>query len=249
MLQDIENAQLPTVVSLTVAMVQLHPIIYLFLAFIALANYRQHIKTQYSNLHGRDPEWLKFILSSVLILMLVALIHGWAPVFAQTKLVHITVMLLVIAVLFFVNRWIWKALKTAGLWAPVAVPDKYRGSRLSEQQRQQTQHRLERLLVDGQHYLNPDLTIDQLADLLEVNSKTLSQVINQSYEMNFYEFINKHRIETAQKLLLEDPKASVLTILYQCGYNSKSSFNTFFKKYTGTTPTAYRKRQKMRSSS
>jgi len=62
---------------------------------------------------------------------------------------------------------------------------------------------------------------------------------------NFYDFINRYRILEAKQLLTnpKDPKITVLEVLYEVGFNSKSSFNTLFKKYTGLTPTEFRKKQ------
>jgi AraC-like DNA-binding protein len=62
---------------------------------------------------------------------------------------------------------------------------------------------------------------------------------------NFYDFINRHRIDEASRLLTNpaDEKITILEVLYEVGFNSKSSFNTLFKKYTGLTPTEFRKKQ------
>jgi AraC-like DNA-binding protein len=63
-------------------------------------------------------------------------------------------------------------------------------------------------------------------------------------QQNFFDFINRYRIEEAQRLLTDPPdkKITVLEVLYECGFNSKSSFNTLFKKHTGLTPSEFKKK-------
>lgn len=92
-------------------------------------------------------------------------------------------------------------------------------------------------------YLNPSLTIRDLAELIKMNSRELSVLINQHLNQHFFDFVNEYRIEEAKEIL-KNPKEkelTVLEILYQVGFNSKSSFNTAFKKHTSLTPTQFRK--------
>ncbi|WP_049631649.1 AraC family transcriptional regulator [Cellvibrio sp. pealriver] len=91
-------------------------------------------------------------------------------------------------------------------------------------------------------YLNPELTLDMLADTLGIPAKDLSMIINRHFNLNFYEFVNGYRIEEAQKRLLDPAnKEKTITDIYlEVGFNSKSVFNTFFKKLVGKTPSEYR---------
>ncbi len=93
-------------------------------------------------------------------------------------------------------------------------------------------------------YLEPELTLDELATQLSVKPKILSQVINELLQQNFFEFINHYRIEEAKRLLTnpKDKKITVLEVMYEVGFNSKSSFNTIFKKNTGLTPGGFKKK-------
>jgi AraC-like DNA-binding protein len=93
-------------------------------------------------------------------------------------------------------------------------------------------------------YLDPELTLDQLASQLSIRPRALSQIINEDLGQNFYDFINRNRIEEASRLLTnpKDRKITILEVLYEVGFNSKSSFNTLFKKYTGLTPSDFKKK-------
>ncbi len=95
-------------------------------------------------------------------------------------------------------------------------------------------------------YLDPDLTLPRLAKSLNVPLHHLSQVINEVYGQNFFEFINKYRVEEVKNKIV-DPKFdkySLLGIAFESGFNSKSAFNRVFKKFTGTTPSEFRNSQR-----
>jgi len=83
-----------------------------------------------------------------------------------------------------------------------------------------------------------------LAKETGISSCELSILINHHLNKHFFDFINEYRIEKAMELLTnpERKEYTVLEILYEVGFNSKSSFNTAFKKHTGLTPTEYRRR-------
>ena len=92
-------------------------------------------------------------------------------------------------------------------------------------------------------FLNPDLTLKDLGEQLQIPARYLSQVINERTHQNFYDYVSQHRIAEAKRIF-SDPSnnKTVLEVLYEVGFNSKSSFNTAFKKFTGSTPTHFRKR-------
>ena len=96
-------------------------------------------------------------------------------------------------------------------------------------------------------YQEPELTLQQLSDKLQFPYYLVSQAINEGINKSFYDLINSYRIEEAKRLLL-DPKNinyTVLSVGFEAGFNSKTTFNTVFKKFTGLTPTEYRDKQKM----
>lgn len=96
-------------------------------------------------------------------------------------------------------------------------------------------------------YQEPELTSQQLAGKLDVPVHHLSQAINDGLKKNFYDLVNNYRVEEAKRLLV-DPKNNNFTILsvgFEAGFNSKTTFNTVFKKFTGLTPTDFREKQKL----
>jgi len=93
-------------------------------------------------------------------------------------------------------------------------------------------------MVDQQLYLQTDLTLKETARQLKTNASILSKVINTGFAQNFNDFVNSFRVE-AVKEKMKSPDAQHLTltaIAYECGFNSKATFNRSFKKFTGMSP-------------
>jgi len=94
-------------------------------------------------------------------------------------------------------------------------------------------------------YQETELTLQDLANKIQYPSYLVSQAINEGLNKNFYDLINGYRVEEAKRLLV-DPKNENYTILsvgFEAGFNSKTTFNTVFKKFTGQTPTEFRSRK------
>ena len=92
-------------------------------------------------------------------------------------------------------------------------------------------------------YLDATLTVEKLAKQIAIPSHYTTQIISEQLNRNFYLFINEYRIESVKQIMqqAESENMSVLEIAYVCGFNSKSTFNTAFKKITKMTPSQYRK--------
>lgn len=100
---------------------------------------------------------------------------------------------------------------------------------------------IERAIEEDRVYLTPDLTLEHLAASAHLPIRTTSNIINRHFQMSFFDFVNYHRVEAAKTLLNAQPDKSVLEISELAGFNSKSAFNRFFKKFAGVTPTEFRR--------
>ncbi|RXM41631.1 AraC family transcriptional regulator [Flavobacterium sp. YO64] len=118
--------------------------------------------------------------------------------------------------------------------APTAVTEKEYSEELLK---------LQQYMNEEKPFLNPSLTIQDVSNDIQIPVRDLSLLINHKLEQHFYDFINAYRIENAKNILKDvaKSKVTILEILYEVGFNSKSSFNTAFKKHTGFTPTDFRK--------
>ncbi len=121
--------------------------------------------------------------------------------------------------------------------------EKYATSRLTEEMKKRILQNVEVYFSNEKPYINPALTINDVSQSLGIPMRDISQVINESLNKNFYDFTNSYRIKEAKTYLASEEyqKETILEILYKSGFNSKSAFNTAFKKYTGQTPSQYRK--------
>ena len=120
---------------------------------------------------------------------------------------------------------------------------KYTSSPLSKEQKGRYHQQLLEYIEKEKPYLNQELTRDQLAEALGLNSKYLSQVINEIQQQNFMDFINAYRIDEAKKKLIHPAwqHYTVLAIAQEVGFKSRSAFYSAFKKATGQTPSAFKK--------
>jgi AraC-like DNA-binding protein len=120
---------------------------------------------------------------------------------------------------------------------------KYRKSSLSDVQKEAILSRIKIEMEENRYFANNLASLSGLAKQINETTHHVSQVINEKSGMNFFELLAGYRVEYAKKLIRED-KASKLTVeelAEQVGYNSKSSFNSAFKKHASKTPSEYRK--------
>lgn len=119
---------------------------------------------------------------------------------------------------------------------------KYQKSGLSPEKAEKYLSDLLKLMESEKPYTDSELTLSQLADRLSISSHNLSEVLNTKLNQNFFDFINQYRVEEVKKGLADPEKQyfTVLAIGFDAGFNSKTAFNTIFKKYTKMTPSEYR---------
>jgi ligand-binding sensor domain-containing protein/AraC-like DNA-binding protein len=123
---------------------------------------------------------------------------------------------------------------------------RYKTSALDNKRLKDLMNQLLDIMEQDKPYLDPDMSVAKLAKTLGTPKEHISQIINQRFYMNFNQFLNKYRVEEAKKRLL-DPKESqfvVLKIAHDVGFNSKSTFNSAFKRFTGISPSEYQKKHK-----
>ncbi|MBC7642220.1 MAG: helix-turn-helix transcriptional regulator [Flavobacterium sp.] len=101
--------------------------------------------------------------------------------------------------------------------------------------------KIESLIQSQKLYQNPELSLTEIAKKLESNSSIISRAINQGFGMNFNDFINNYRIEAVKEMFRngEHKKSTLIGIAYDCGFNSKATFNRAFKKNTNFSPKEY----------
>jgi len=119
-----------------------------------------------------------------------------------------------------------------------AADKRYTKSGLNQNERIELIDGLNEVMNNEKPYLLNDLNIGDLAKMLDTSLHKLSQVINESFHQSFYDFINGYRIEEIKKLMKKSVSENytIISLAYDCGFNSKSSFYNAFKRGTGITP-------------
>jgi AraC-like DNA-binding protein len=236
------------------ALIYTHFFVYLGLTYLTLWKYRKIIKNEYSQIDQINLDWLSFSLNSFGLLTIVSLIHNFIAPAKNVYVFMVTLVLLLLFIFYFVNRVMLKALRQPEIFAGIGQNEtaRYQGSSLTAGQVEEYRQKLLTLLRTDKPFLNPQVSLSDLSEKLSISSKNLSQVINQTFGKNFFDFINSYRIQEVQHILKDsrDDKMTILEAMYEAGFNSKSSFNTAFKKETGQTPSEFRKTiSRMRSTS
>ncbi|MBS1491216.1 MAG: AraC family transcriptional regulator [Bacteroidetes bacterium] len=136
----------------------------------------------------------------------------------------------------------FQAIRESGFFRQTSLTDgqKYKSSSLTAEWQQQLVIKLNELMTEEKPFLKPDFSLPELANRMKISVHQLSQVINNGLGKSFFEMIATFRIEEAKRLLREKPNIKVEEIAEEVGYNSKSSFNSTFKKLTGKTPGEWR---------
>jgi adenylate cyclase len=121
------------------------------------------------------------------------------------------------------------------------APIKYKKSGLSREQSQEIVVKLNKVIKQQELFLNPQLTLSDLAEAIDMSTNMVSQALNENLGKNYYEYINSFRLEHFIELF-KNPQSrrfTMLSVAYDSGFNSKSTFNAFFKKSMGTSPREY----------
>ena len=224
-------------------------LIYMTVTLFLLISYSRRIKSLYSMINHLELGWLELVLYAFLFMWLIDFTQfllrntsGISPELSG----YMT--LISIAINFvFANLVIYKGLKQPLQFFGIEKELPKSKSDHSVLQDEESEKYLEKLMsymASEKPYLTSTLTLKELSDKLEMSPRFLSKIINEKRNQNFFDFINGYRIEDA-KIILSNPvkrKMTILEVLYGVGFNSKSVFNTTFKKYTGITPSEYRKK-------
>ncbi len=119
---------------------------------------------------------------------------------------------------------------------------KYNSSQLKQSDKDMYKEKILSAVREDKLFLNPDILLSDIAEKVGIAPYYVSQVINESLQQNFRDFINKFRIEESKRLLTQpDQQLNVFGIALNVGFNSKSAFNNAFKRHTGVTPKEFRK--------
>ena len=230
-------------------------VIYCIACFRLILKYKDLLKTTHSNIEKVDVFWLKLLVIGFLTVTLMESILSMSKVVGvviQYDFQHYSLRLFELiglsgyyATFVLVCTLVFTSMRYFVNFEAVRQKKEPEHAKKPNQEKllnPDYAEKIDAMMRSQKPYLLADITLDVLADKLAISARDLSMIINRHFDNNFYEFINSYRIEEAKKLLADpQQKSKTITDIYlEVGFNSKSVFNTFFKKIVGSTPTEYR---------
>ncbi len=223
-------------------------IILLPLALKRVNTYQKFLYNNYSTTSRKSLRWLQSFLIALLVVVFISVVSLIQYVLGDWTGGELTFTMLTLSFMMMLF-WIGYFLVLQYKWFEIAPLKPSNGEQESafnklSSNTQNYYKQLKTLLQDENVYEDVNLTLDNLAEQLQISSGYLSQIIKENEEKNFFEFINTYRVASVkQKLRNEDYKNyTIMGIALESGFNSKSTFNAVFKKFANETPSAFKRR-------
>ena len=239
-------------------------IVYLILSIRLLLQHKQRIRAIFSNTEKITLNWLSLLLIVFVLGLINGLavllffqdfpeatqVMGYMGVFSIAAAFYIGVMGLLQPVIYlrdessFLENDVPAEQNTSKNKTETEIDiGKYKKSALSDTDMQRIASKLDAQMKTQQLYLDSDLTLPKLAASIAISSNYLSQTLNIHYQCNFFDYVNRLRVEYAQSLFCNSEKENfnVLDVALESGFNSRSTFYSAFKNIVGMTPAQFKK--------
>lgn len=236
------------IASLLNILIIVHALYFTVYSYIKIQHHKKSIHLFSSNTNTIDLKWIEYIIIAIFSL---SIFIGIYNLIFRADHLNLLANIVSILIIFFV------ALNTLKQKEIFLLNESERNLIIKTEYQTTTQKKkivsnenlevLKLKLIDlmetKKPYLDTDITLLKLAELINITPHQLSYVINKGFNENFFLFVNRYRIERVKELLLskEYKHMSILGIAYESGFNSKTSFNTTFKKISSQTPTEFKK--------
>ncbi|QNL47824.1 AraC family transcriptional regulator [Olivibacter sp. SDN3] len=218
-------------------------VVYWLLCFVAVRIHAQNIRLIASSIERIDLTWIKYVLFSLLFLLFLRISASvFEPLSAYLPVLYFLGTALL--AYFSLKQGVIYPIRPAQLHELTEVfSKKPTTERLTTEQVDMLKTKVVTFMEKEKLYLEPGLTLPALADKIGISTHELSYVLNNGLSKNFYQFVNEMRVEEAKRLLASDEvnRLDMRGIATYAGFNSKTTFNTTFKKITGQTPTTFLK--------
>lgn len=230
-------------------------LVYCLFSYREIYIYNKIIPQVSSKSYASETKWLKTILILMLVITLINILQTQMS-FINIGHFEVSIEAIVqILILLLVNVITYQGLKNPQSFQQISEADmaltrssinKNGVSTIDRNTLQELANKIEEYMKQEKPHLNPELNIKILAAAIGVPEKTISQTINHVIGFNFSDYVNSYRIEDARLKLDQETEdsLSIKEIMYDVGFNSRSVFNSVFKKKTGLTPSEYKKQHK-----
>lgn len=233
-------------------------LVYSILSLIVLQKHTQRVFNIFSNIENKELNWLKFLILGVLSIWAISMISQTLVFTTDIKISQYGGFYTNTALNIFIIIWGYFGFRQTTIFMPIhlvesvekPISDKAYAANKAKSRAEKNdltkKHfvRLRQFMEKEKPYLDSNLTLYNLAASLKLSPTLLSQAINQHAKQNFFDFVNQYRVEQVKQQLQAgaDYQHTLLGIALDAGFNSKTSFNRAFKKFTGMTPSEYKLR-------
>ncbi|MDV3751009.1 AraC family transcriptional regulator [Elizabethkingia anophelis] len=224
-------------------------ILYVTLSIMTVRQYKRRISDLYSNTEKINLNWSYYLITGIALI--------WVAVIMKNETLIFTLVGLFILVASYFGITHANILGLSAIQSnnseekqvvnENSITVKYQKNFAGEEVIQSIYQKLRFWMEHEKLYKDPELNLNQVAVLLNVHPNILSQTINSVENKNFYDYINQHRIEEFKRIVIlpENQKFTILSLAFESGFNSKTSFNRNFKKYMDCSPREFIKNQNM----
>ncbi|HEX6892283.1 MAG TPA: helix-turn-helix domain-containing protein, partial [Chryseolinea sp.] len=242
-------------------------IFYFFLTGKALTSYQRSINHLFSETSKINLSWVRWLINGYIILLLI-MVGLYFMILRTPENFGMLILINTAIVTPYLYAVAFRGLTQPTLWQVrhESTPDnleaairevelieesnhgdepRIQKNNMSNERMREIVTRVMQLMDVSKLYLQSELTLQDLAEKLDTPSYQVTQAINEGLGRNFYDLVNGYRVEEAKRLL-SDPaskNSKILTVGMDAGFNSKTTFNTVFKKFTGLTPSEFKDQQ------
>lgn len=235
----------------------IHGMIYVFLTIHVVRVFNDKIKDSFSNIERINLNWLRHLTVGLIVVWGIVVISYILNELSDNDVKMDYLIYTAASILIYSIGYL--SLRQPQILEPI-IPSRdselapaeektisgrtsYQKSGLTETEAKSHLKKLLLMMETEKPYLNSELTLRELAEKLSMSTHNLSEILNTRLNQNFYDFINHYRVEDVKRRMAdkESENFNLIAIAFDSGFNSKSAFNTIFKKHTGVTPSQYRK--------
>ena len=233
-----------------VGMIILQSLFYGFYSYVKIRKHQKQILDFASDTTEIDLKWLEYILFLVLSIIIVVSIYNvtFSRNYASLP-INALMLITVFGVAFFSlkQKEIFPVRLQQGEeileMETINPSSEVRRKVLADNDLVKLKSKLNRLMQEQKPFRDPEMNLIKLAEMMNLTPHQLSYLINHGFNENFFQYVNKFRVEMAKEMIAQGNmnNYSMLGIAFESGFNSKTAFNSTFKKITNQTPSEYRK--------
>ena len=245
--QNMISDNQPFIYTVIEKFIPLQGLFYTVLIISLVADYNKKIKDSFSNIDKINLDWLKYLTFGMILCWSIVGLSTIMDLFVNMEqkfdiVLHASISVIIYSIGYLSLNQPEIFMRQTDKIVEEPSKEKYKKSGLDKSTAEEIKNKLFETMENRKPYLDSDLTLAKLAGLINVSEHNLSEVINSQLGKTYYDFINEYRVEEF-KNKLKDPSTlnyNLISIAFESGFKSKTSFNTVFKKHTNRTPSEYK---------